>query len=59
MRVPPILLSGDHGKIARWRKEQSVLRTQQWRPDLYAAYLARQTAEPTQSNKDKNQEIES
>lgn len=59
MRVPAILLSGDHGKIARWRKEQSVLRTQQWRPDLYAAYLARQTAEPTQSNKDKNQEIES
>ena len=25
--VPPILLSGDHGKIARWRKEQSELKS--------------------------------
>ncbi|MET1132542.1 MAG: tRNA (guanosine(37)-N1)-methyltransferase TrmD, partial [Aeromicrobium sp.] len=32
--VPPILLSGDHGKIADWRREQSRLRTQQRRPDL-------------------------
>jgi len=33
-RVPDILLSGDHGKIARWRREQSLLRTWQRRPDL-------------------------
>lgn len=32
--VPPILLSGDHGRIADWRREQSRLRTQQRRPDL-------------------------
>ncbi len=32
--VPEILLSGDHGKIARWRREQSLLRTFQRRPDL-------------------------
>lgn len=32
--VPEILLSGDHGKIARWRREQSLLRTLQRRPDL-------------------------
>ena len=44
-RVPEILLGGNHGEIAKWRHEQSVLRTQQWRPDLYAAYLARQDAE--------------
>ena len=44
-RVPEILLGGNHGEIAKWRQEQSVLRTQQWRPDLYAAYLARQDAE--------------
>lgn len=25
--VPPVLLSGDHGKIARWRKEQSELKS--------------------------------
>ena len=33
-RVPDILQSGDHGKIARWRREQSLLRTLQRRPDL-------------------------
>ena len=33
-RVPDILLSGDHGRIARWRREQALLRTFQRRPDL-------------------------
>ncbi len=33
-RVPDILLSGDHGKIEQWRREQSLLRTQTRRPDL-------------------------
>ena len=32
--VPEILLSGDHQAIARWRKEQSYVRTQQRRADL-------------------------
>ena len=32
--VPEVLLSGDHGRIARWRREQSLLRTWQRRPDL-------------------------
>jgi len=32
--VPEILLSGDHAKIDRWRREQSLLRTLQRRPDL-------------------------
>lgn len=32
--VPPILLSGDHGKIARWRRVMSVWRTWQRRRDL-------------------------
>ncbi|NOY12668.1 MAG: tRNA (guanosine(37)-N1)-methyltransferase TrmD [Deltaproteobacteria bacterium] len=34
MEVPPVLLSGDHGKIARWRREQQLLRTWQRRPEL-------------------------
>ena len=34
--VPDILLSGDHGRIARWRREQALLRTLQRRPDLLA-----------------------
>ena len=33
-RVPDILLSGDHAKIAKWRREQSLRRTLARRPDL-------------------------
>jgi len=33
-RVPEILLSGDHAHIARWRRQQALLRTRQRRPDL-------------------------
>jgi tRNA (guanine37-N1)-methyltransferase len=33
-RVPAILLSGNHEKIRRWRLQQSLIRTQQRRPDL-------------------------
>jgi tRNA (guanine37-N1)-methyltransferase len=33
-RVPDILLSGDHPRIAKWRRQQSLMRTQQRRPDL-------------------------
>jgi len=33
-RVPDILLSGDHGRIATWRRQQALLRTRQRRPDL-------------------------
>ncbi|MGA1980496.1 MAG: tRNA (guanosine(37)-N1)-methyltransferase TrmD [Sedimentisphaerales bacterium] len=34
MKVPEILLSGDHGKIAEWRRQQALERTKKWRPDL-------------------------
>jgi tRNA (guanine37-N1)-methyltransferase len=34
MEVPEVLLSGDHAKIAKWRQEQSIKRTQERRPDL-------------------------
>lgn len=34
MDVPEILLSGDHGKIAAWRREQAVIKTAEQRPDL-------------------------
>lgn len=33
-KVPDVLVSGDHGRVARWRREQSLLRTFQRRPDL-------------------------
>jgi tRNA (guanine37-N1)-methyltransferase len=32
--VPNVLLSGDHGKVDRWRREQALLRTWRRRPDL-------------------------
>jgi len=34
MKVPDILLSGDHAKIAEWRRQQSLERTKKHRPDL-------------------------
>ncbi len=34
MDVPDILRSGDHGKVAVWRRQQSLERTARWRPDL-------------------------
>ena len=33
-KVPPILLSGHHANVERWRREQSLLRTKARRPDL-------------------------
>ncbi len=35
-RVPEILLSGDHGKVERWRRRESLRRTRDDRPDLLA-----------------------
>jgi tRNA (guanine37-N1)-methyltransferase len=35
MAVPEVLLSGDHAKIAAWRREQSIERTMLRRPDLW------------------------
>ncbi len=37
-KVPAILLSGDHAKVDAWRREQSLLRTKERRPDLYQKY---------------------
>ncbi len=33
-RVPDILVSGDHAKVARWRRQQALVRTRRRRPDL-------------------------
>ena len=37
--VPEVLLSGDHARIARWRREQSLLRTWKRRPELLSKAL--------------------
>lgn len=45
-KVPQILLSGDHAKVDAWRREQSVLRTMERRPDLMVhAQLTKQERE--------------
>lgn len=41
-KVPEVLLSGDHRKIASWRREQSIARTAARRPDLYEKYQEKQ-----------------
>ncbi len=35
--VPEVLRSGDHGRVARWRRAQALARTIEHRPDLIAA----------------------
>ena len=35
--VPEVLRSGDHGRVARWRRAQALARTLERRPDLIAA----------------------
>ena len=42
--VPPVLLSGDHAAIARWRRDQALRRTAACRPDLAARLAAGQAS---------------
>lgn len=39
-QVPPVLLSGNHGAIARWRRDEQIKRTFARRPDMIKAYPA-------------------
>ncbi|RMI12724.1 MAG: tRNA (guanosine(37)-N1)-methyltransferase TrmD [Calditrichaeota bacterium] len=39
LKVPEVLLSGNHQKIAEWRMQQRLERTRQRRPDLYRKYV--------------------
>lgn len=43
--VPEILLSGDHGKVAEWRRERRIERTRERRPDLYEEFVLGDDAE--------------
>lgn len=38
LEIPAVLTSGDHGKVAKWRREQAEALTRSRRPDLWAAY---------------------
>jgi len=39
--IPEVLVSGDHGRVAQWRRAQAERLTRERRPDLWAAYEAR------------------
>ena len=39
LKVPDVLLSGNHAEIARWRREQQIEKTRSRRPDLYDRWL--------------------
>jgi len=39
--IPPVLTSGNHAEIARWRQAEAERVTAERRPDLFAAHLAR------------------
>ena len=41
LRIPEVLLSGHHGRIAAWRRSQAERLTKERRPDLWRAYLAK------------------
>ncbi len=42
LEIPEVLVSGDHAKVARWRKDQRESVTRAVRPDLWAQHLANQ-----------------
>jgi tRNA (guanine37-N1)-methyltransferase len=39
--IPPVLLSGDHGAVAKWRKAEAERLTRERRPDLWTLYEKR------------------
>jgi tRNA (guanine37-N1)-methyltransferase len=45
MKVPEVLLSGNHQAIAQWRKQQQQKRTRDRRPDLWQTWLEQQESE--------------
>ena len=45
LRIPEVLLSGHHGRIAEWRRSQAERLTKERRPDLWRAYVVKATGE--------------
>ncbi|MDZ7814803.1 MAG: tRNA (guanosine(37)-N1)-methyltransferase TrmD [Planctomycetota bacterium] len=50
-RVPEVLLSGDHAKIAEWRHLSAVERTRSRRPDIYERYTSGGRAKPASTDR--------
>ena len=43
LSIPDVLVSGDHGKVAAWRRAEAERITRERRPDLWQAYAARRS----------------
>jgi tRNA (guanine37-N1)-methyltransferase len=52
LEIPDVLLSGHHGKVEDWRREQRQLTTRERRPDLWAAHLANQQPKGDKAQKE-------
>lgn len=50
MRVPEVLLEGNHALIAEWRKNQALAKTERVRPDLYERYKIEITSSKERKN---------
>jgi len=44
-KIPDVLVSGDHGRIARWRRQEAERITRERRPDLWADYTGRTSSD--------------
>jgi len=49
MKVPDVLMSGNHKQIDLWRKKQSLIRTRQRRPDLFEKYTRKTLSQEEKS----------
>ncbi len=49
LAIPEVLTSGDHAKVAQWRRAEAERLTKERRPDLWTAYQARKTAKTGES----------
>ena len=45
LAIPEVLTSGDHAKVAQWRRAEAERLTKERRPDLWAAYQGRKTGQ--------------
>ena len=58
-KVPEVLLSGHHANVDKWRREQSIIRTAKWRPDLLPkADLTKEWNEVRRLRKQWKEEVE-
>lgn len=51
LKVPDVLLSGNHAVIEKWRREQALQRTQERRPDLIKKLIEKQNGQVTESQR--------